>query len=64
MLNDYWYDYLASATVKDGNYKLYLHPVSAAKVLPAEKTFEGKGRVKRACFMDQTSSGIYTTTLF
>lgn len=63
-LNDYWFDYLAIATVKDGNYKLYLHPVSAAKVLPAEKTFEGKGRVKRACFMDQTSSGIYTTTLF
>ena len=63
-LNDSWFDYLAIATVKGGNYKLYLHPVSAAKVLPAEKTFEGKGRVKRACFMDQSSNGIYTTTLF
>ena len=63
-LNDSWFDYLAIATVKGGNYQLYLHPVSAAKVLPAEKTFEGKGRVKRACFMDQSSNGIYTTTLF
>ena len=63
-LNDSWFDYLAIATVKDGNYKLYLHPVSAARVLPAEKTFEGKGRVKRACFMEQSSRGTYTTTLF
>lgn len=63
-LDDTWFDYLAVATEKDGNYKLYLHPVSAVRVLPAEKTFEGKGRVKRACFMDQTANGIFTTTLF
>ena len=63
-LNDSWFDYLAIATVKDGNYKLYLHPVSAAKVLPAEKTFTGKGRVKRASYMEQSRNGIYTTTLF
>lgn len=41
-LNDSWFDYLAIATVKGGNYKLYLHPVSAAKVLPAEKTSREK----------------------
>ncbi len=63
-MNDYWFDYLAIGTVKDGNYKLYLHPVSAAIVLPAEKTFQGKGRVKRACYIEQSSNGIYTTTLF
>ena len=63
-LNDSWFDYLAIATVKNGNYKVYLHPVSAAIVLPAEKTFEGKGRVKRVCYMEQSRNGIYTTTLF
>ena len=63
-LNDSWFDYLVIATVKDGNYKVYLHPVSAAVVLPAEKTFEGKGRVKRVCYMEQSRNGIYTTTLF
>ena len=63
-LNDSWFDYLAIATVKDGNYKVYLHPVSAAIVLPAEKIFEGKGRVKRVCYMEQSRNGIYTTTLF
>ncbi|MBR1463308.1 MAG: hypothetical protein IJ604_08055 [Prevotella sp.] len=63
-LNDSWFDYLVIATAKNGNYKVYLHPVSAAIVLPAEKTFEGKGRVKRACFMKQESNGFYTTTLY
>ncbi|WP_081784171.1 PKD-like family lipoprotein [Hoylesella enoeca] len=59
-----WFDYLAVATTTNGNYKLYLYPVNAGKVQAAVKVLEGKGRVKRACFMSQTKTGIYTSTLF
>ena len=63
-LDSSWFDYLAIATSENGRYKLYLHPVNAGKVMPAVKTLEGKGEVKRACFMSQTPRGIYTSTLF
>ena len=67
-LNDLWFDYLLIATHRDGRYRLQLHPLSAGRVQPAEKTFEGAGRVQRACYMNQvhTSYGsyVYTSTLF
>ncbi|MGI6814531.1 PKD-like family lipoprotein [Bacteroides sp. KG123] len=63
-LNDSWFDYLAIATVKGENYKLYLHEVNAGEVKEAKKILEGKGRVKRACYMEQSKNGIFTTTLF
>ncbi len=59
-----WFDYLAVGTTRNGSYKLYLYPVSAGAVSPAVKVMEGKGEVKRASFMSQTSSGTYTSTLF
>lgn len=62
--DDSWFDYLVIATAKGQNYKLYLHPVNAGEVKPADKTFEGKGRVKRVCYMEQTKNGYYRTTLF
>lgn len=67
-LNSLWFDYLAVATAQGDHYRLYLHPLNAGRVLPAELTLEGSGRVKRACFMNQvqTSYGsyVYTSTLF
>ena len=59
-----WFDYVAIATAKDGHYKVSLHPVAAGKLLPATKTFEGTGTVKRIQYMYQSSYGIYTSTLF
>ena len=63
-LDSTWFDYLAIATAQNGHYKLYLHPVPAGNVKPAVKVLEGKGEVKRACFMSQTKNGFYTSTLF
>ena len=67
-LNDTWFDYFVIATAVGDRYKLYLHPVTAGRLLPAERVIEGRGRVKRACFMQQArtnyGSYIYTTTLF
>ena len=63
-LDSTWFDYLAIATTQNGHYKLYLHPVPAGNVKPAVKVLEGKGEVKRACFMSQTKKGFYTSTLF
>ena len=63
-LDSTWFDYLAIATTQNGHYKLYLHPVPAGNVKPAVKVLEGKGEVKRACFMSQTKNGFYTSTLF
>ncbi len=63
-LDSLWFDYVAIATAKDGHYKLNLHPVAAGRLLPAAKTFEGTGTVKRIQYMYQSSYGIYTSTLF
>lgn len=63
-LNSSWFDYLAIATVQGEDYTLYLHPVDAGQIMPAQTTFRGKGRVKRACYMAQNNNGIHTTTLF
>ena len=62
--DELWFDYLAIATSSGDSYKLSLHPVVAGRVQPADKVFQGKGKVKRACYMHQTSYGIYTSTLF
>ena len=63
-MNSSWFDYLAVATSTADGYKLYLHPVKAGKVMPAERVLSGKGKVRRACFMSYGSYGTNMTTLF
>lgn len=59
------FDYLVIATASGDNYRLYLHPVEANSILPAIEIYTGLGRVKRVCFMKQSSKGVINrTTLF
>lgn len=62
--NNLWFDYMAVATVKNNRYKLSLHPVAAGTLMPAVKVFEGKGSVKRICYLHQSVNGILMSPLF
>lgn len=62
--NDDWFSYLLIATVKNGNYKVYLHPVQAGNVRPAVKVLEGNGVVKRAIYIEMKEGWVNTSTYF
>ena len=46
-----WFDYVVIATHQNGEYKLYLHPIQAGNIQPAEKVYTGEGKVKKALFI-------------
>ncbi len=49
--NTDWFDYVVIATHQNGQYKLYLHPIQAGNIQPAEKVYTGEGKVKKALFI-------------
>jgi len=49
--NPDWFDYVVIATHQNGQYKLYLHPIQAGNIQPAEKVYTGEGKVKKALFI-------------
>ena len=49
--NTDWFDYVVIATHQNGEYKLYLHPIQAGNIQPAEKVYTGEGKVKKALFI-------------
>ncbi len=62
--NNDWFSYLLIATVRNGNYKVYLHPVQAGNIRPAIKVMEGKGEVQRAIYIELKEGQVNTSTYF